>query len=358
VDAGAPAAVEERRPRPPEPPSTRTVLRILATTGAFLLLVVAAYRVRSVLLLAVVALFLAIGLDPAVRRLHSLGLRRGVAIAAIFLLALLLIVAFVVLLVPPMASQVVEFAQDLPVLIQQFAEENPRVQSWVEDNDISARLEDAVSSIPAAVGGSVAGVLGVAGSVAAGIFNTVTVVILTIYFSLRLLDIHAGALRLLPRSRRHRVAPLLERVLEKIGGYIAGQITVAVIAGIAAAVGLSLLRVPFSVALGMFVAFASLIPMVGATLGAVPACAIALFNSIPQGLLVIAFFLVYQQLENVFISPRIMTKAVDISPAAVLLAALIGGSLLGFVGALMAIPTAASIKIIVQEVVYPMAERS
>ncbi|HEX2234707.1 MAG TPA: AI-2E family transporter, partial [Actinomycetota bacterium] len=117
MDAGAPAAVEERRPRPPEPPSTRTVLRILATTGVFLLLVIAAYRVRSVLLLAVVALFLAIGLDPAVRRLHALGLRRGVAIAAIFLLALLLIVAFVVLLVPPMASQVVEFAQDLPVLI-------------------------------------------------------------------------------------------------------------------------------------------------------------------------------------------------------------------------------------------------
>jgi predicted PurR-regulated permease PerM len=334
------------------------VVRALATTAAFLLLLVAAYRVRSVLLLAVVALFLAIGLDPAVRRLHALGLRRGFAIAAIFVVALLFVIGFVILLVPPMAGQVVEVARDLPQLVQEFADENPRLKEWVNDNDIPARLEGAVSSIPAAVGGSFASVLGVAGSIAAGIFNVVTVVILTIYFSLRLLDIHEGALRLVPRSRRARIAPLLERVVEKIGGYIAGQLTVAAIAGIVAGVGLTLLRVPFSVALGMFVAFASLIPMVGATLGAIPACAIALLNSLPQGLLVIAFFLVYQQLENVLISPRIMTKAVDISPAAVLLAALIGGSLLGFVGALMAIPTAASIKIVFQEIVYPMAERS
>jgi predicted PurR-regulated permease PerM len=97
---------------------------------------------------------------------------------------------------------------------------------------------------------------------------------------------------------------------------------------------------------------------VGATLGAVPACAIALFSSIPQGVLTIAFFLVYQQLENVFIAPRVMTRSVDLSPAAVLLAALIGGTLLGFVGALMAIPTAASIKVVFQEVVYPLAEQS
>jgi predicted PurR-regulated permease PerM len=108
----------------------------------------------------------------------------------------------------------------------------------------------------------------------------------------------------------------------------------------------------------MFVAFAALIPMVGATIGAIPAVAVAFFNSIPQGLATIAFFVIYQQLENTLVSPRIMTKAVDLSPAAVLLSALIGGSLLGFVGALMAIPAAASIKIIFQEVALPMMERS
>ena len=344
--------------RSSEPPSTHTVVRVVVTVTATVLLLVAAYRVRAILLLALVALFLAIGLDPGVRRLQSFGLGRGPAIAAIFLGFVLLIVLFIVLLVPPLVGQIIEFAANVPEVVHEFADENPRVQQWVDNNDVPARLEQAVSNIPPAIGGSLTGVLGVAGSVAAGIFNVVTVAILTVYFSIGLLDIHEGALKLVPRERRARVAPLLDRVLRKIGGYIAGQATVAVIGGLVAGTFLTIIRVPYSVALGMFVAFAALIPMVGATIGAVPATAVAFFNSLPQGLATIAFFVIYQQLENTLISPRIMTKAVDLSPAAVLLSALIGGSLLGFVGALMAIPAAASIKIIFQEVVLPTMERS
>jgi predicted PurR-regulated permease PerM len=323
-----------------------------------MLLLVAAYRVRAILLLALVALFLAIGLDPGVRRLQSVGLNRGPAIAAIFLGFVLLIILFIFLLVPPLVGQIVEFAANLPEVVQDFSEANPRLQQWVDENDVSARLEQAVSNIPAAIGGSLTGVLGVAGSVAAGIFNVVTVAILTVYFSIGLLDIHEGALKLVPRGRRALVAPLLNRVLQKIGGYIAGQATVAVIGGLVTGTLLTIIRVPYSVALGMFVAFAALIPMVGATIGAIPAVAVAFFHSVPHGLATIAFFVIYQQLENTLISPRIMTRAVDLSPAAVLLSALIGGSLLGFVGALMAIPTAASIKIIFQEVVLPLNERT
>jgi predicted PurR-regulated permease PerM len=344
--------------RSAEPPSTRTVVRIVVTVTATVLLLVAAYRVRAILLLALVALFLAIGLDPGVRRLQSVGLNRGPAIAAIFLGFVLLLIVFTLLLLPPLVGQTVEFAANLPEVVQDFAAANPRVQEWVDENDVSARLEQAVSNIPAAIGGSLTGVLGIAGSVAAGIFNVVTVAILTVYFSIGLLDIHEGALKLVPRARRARVAPLLERALQKIGGYIAGQVTVAAIGGLVAGAFLTIIRVPYSVALGMFVAFAALIPMVGTTIGAIPAIAVAFFNSVPQGLATIVFLVVYQQLENTLISPRVMTKAVDLSPAAVLLSALIGGSLLGFVGALMAIPTAASIKIIFQEVVFPLAERS
>ena len=344
--------------RPQESPSTRTVVRVTLTVVLVALLLVAAYRVRSVLVLAVVALFLAIGLDPALRRLNALGLRRGAAIAVIFVTALLVIVGFIVVVVPPLVTQIVDFAERLPELVRDLTEENPRINEWIEENDVAARLESAVTSIPAAIGGSIGSVLGVAGSVASAVFNVATVAVLTIYFSVRLLDIHEGALKLVPRSRRARVAPLLDRVIEKIGGYIAGQVTVALIGGIAAGIFLTIVRVPFSVALAMFVAFAALIPMVGATLGAIPACVVALLTSLPQGIATIAFFVVYQQLENTLISPRVMTKAVDISLAAVLLAALIGGTLLGFVGVLMAIPAAASIKIVFQEVVYPLAERS
>jgi len=322
------------------------------------LAIIAIYQVREVLILAIVALFLAIGLDPAVRKLHGWGLGRGAAIAAIFGVALLTIVAFLILFIPPMVRQIVDFARDLPQLVEEFAEDNPRIQDWVQDNDISAKLESAVSNIPSVIGTSFGSVLGIAGSVAAGIFNLLTVSILTIYFSSSLLDIHKGTLKLIPKSNRERIAPLLDTVLEKIGGYIAGQVTVAVIAGVTAGLFLTIMKVQFSVALGMFVAFAALIPMVGATLGAIPATAVAFFDSVPRGAIVLGFFLIYQQLENVVIAPRIMTKAVDISPAAVLLSALIGGTLLGFVGALMAIPVAASIKVVFQELVLPVTERT
>jgi predicted PurR-regulated permease PerM len=198
--------------------------------------------------------------------------------------------------------------------------------------------------------------LGVAGSVLAALFNVLTVFILTIYFMLSLARIREGSLRLVPKSKRQKVAELVDPILEKIGGYIAGQITVALIAGSLAFVFLAVVGVPFPVALALWVAIASLIPLVGATIGAIPAVIVAFFDSLGLGVATLIYFIVYQQIENYVIAPRIMTKAVDISPAAVLLAALIGGSLLGFVGALMAIPAAASIKIIVQEVLIPRIE--
>ena len=349
---------ESMATRPNEPPSTRTVVRVVVTVAATVLLLFAAYKVRNILTLALVALFLAIGLDPAVRKLQSLGMRRTWAMTTIFLGFLLLVGVFILLLVPPLVKQIVEFATHLPAVVQNLADENARVREWVQNNDIPAKLQQAVSDIPAVIGGSLASILGIAGSIATAIFSVVTVAILTAYFSSGLLGMHEGVLKLVPKARRARVTLLLDRVIEKIGTYIAGQVTVAAIAGLTAGIWLTIIRVPYSVALGMFVAFAALIPMVGATLGAIPACAIALFNSVPQGIASIAFFVVYQQLENTLISPRIMTRAVGLSPAAVLLSALIGGSLLGFVGALMAIPTAASVKIIFQEVVFPLTERS
>jgi predicted PurR-regulated permease PerM len=146
-------------------------------------------------------------------------------------------------------------------------------------------------------------------------------------------------------------------MLEKVGGYVAGNLAISLIAGLLAFIFLALAHVPFPVALALWVAIADLIPLVGATLGAIPSIIVAFVVSIPIGIATIAYFIVYQQAENYLIAPRVMTKAVDLSPAAVLLAALIGASLLGFVGALMAIPAAASIKLVMQEIVQPVAER-
>lgn len=337
-------------------PSNAAVARIVVIVLAVLLAAYGVYRVRSVVVLVLIAAFLAVGLDPAVRRLESMRLKRGQAVALIFVAVLLFIVGFAAAVVPPLVRQVAEFATNLPQYIQDLADNNPRIQDFVERNDLPEKLREATQDAPSKIAGSFGSVLGIAGSVFGAVFSVLTVTVLTIYFLLSLSRIREGSLKLVPKSKRARVKELSEPILEKIGGYVAGQASVALLSGVLSFAFLALLSVPYPVALALWVAIAGLIPLVGATLGAVPAVIVAFFDSTGIGIATLVYFLAYQQIENYVIAPRILTKAVDISPAAVLLAALIGGTLLGFVGALMAIPAAAAIKLIAQEVMIPKAE--
>ncbi|MGI8406912.1 MAG: AI-2E family transporter [Actinomycetota bacterium] len=339
-----------------ERPTNATVARIVVVVAAVSLLLYALYRVRSVLVLVLVAAFLAVGLDPAVRRLERFKLKRGQAVAVIFLTLTAVVIGFALAVVPPLVSQVSTFATDLPDYVSDLGSSHPRINDWLVENDIPQKLEDATKNVPSLIGGSFGSVLGVAGSVMSAIFNGITILVLTIYFTMSLSRIRDGSLKLVPKSRRARVGELADPILEKIGGYIAGQITVASIAAVLSLIFLTVAGVPFPIALSLWVLLAALIPLVGATLGAIPAVIVAFFASTGLGVGTLVFFLIYQQVENYIIAPRVMTKAVDISPAAVLLAALIGGTLLGFVGALMAIPAAAAIKLIMQQVVLPKAE--
>ena len=341
-----------------EKPTNGTIVRIVLVVAGMSLLFMGIYTVRHILLLVFVAAFLAVGLDPAVRRLEKMGMRRSFAISTIFLGALGFIAAFIAAVIPPLIEQIAEFATNLPNYVRDLAENNPRIREWINSNDIPAKLQSAVSDIPKVIGGSLGNVVGIAGSVLSALFNGLTVMILTIYFLSSLSHIREGSLKLVPKSRRENFKDLLDPILEKIGGYIAGQLSVALLAGILAFVFLVIAGVPFPVALALWVAISALIPMVGATLGAIPAVIVAFFTSTGLGVTTLIYFIIYQQVENYVIAPRIMTRAVDISPAAVLLSALIGGSLLGFVGALMAIPAAASLKLIFQEVVLPRTEKA
>ncbi|HET7481547.1 MAG TPA: AI-2E family transporter [Actinomycetota bacterium] len=341
-----------------EGPSTATIFRVIFTAAIALVILYALFRVRAVLLLVVVAAFLAVGLDPAVRWLERRGLRRGIAVGIIFGTTLLVFVGFAAAVVPPLVRQVTDFATNLPDYIQHLADKNSRIKEFVEQNNLADNLRDATQNAPKLIGGSLGTVVGFAGSVIGGLFSAITVVVLTIYFSLSLSRARAGSLRFVPRSRRDRVQELADPILGKIGGYIAGNVAISVIAGVAAFIFMVIARIPFPVALALWVALADLLPLVGATLGAIPAVIVAFFVSPLHGIATVTYFVIYQQVENYVVAPRVMKTAVDISPAAVLLAALIGGSLLGFVGALMAIPFAASIKLLAQEVVFPAMEKS
>jgi predicted PurR-regulated permease PerM len=337
-------------------PRTVTVFRIVFAVVAALLLVFAAWRVRSVLVLVLVAGFLAVGLDPAVRGLERFGLSRGLAVGLLFIGILLFLGGFLFAVIPPLVEQVTSFSTHLPKYVQDLSHTNPRVERFITENDIPDKLRAATNNAPKIIGGSVATLIGVAGSVIGSVFKIVTVLVLTLYFLMSLSQIRAGSLRLVPRTKRERATVLLDPMLEKVGGYVAGNLAISLIAGTMAFIFLALVHVPFPVALALWVAIADLIPLVGATLGAIPAVIVAFVGSIPLGLATVAYFIVYQQTENYLIAPRVMTRAVDLSPAAVLLAALIGASLLGFVGALMAIPAAASVKLVMQEIVLPSAE--
>ena len=339
-------------------PSVAAIVRVSITVLGVLLLAYAAYRIRSILVLVLVAAFLAVGLDPAVRRLERLRLSRGQAVAVIFTTAILFIAGFIAAVVPPLVKQVAQFATNLPGYVEDLSDKYPVVDEWVQENDIAGKLRDATQNAPSIIGGSLGKVLGVAGSIASSFFNSLTVIVLTIYFLLSLGRIRSGTLKLVPKSKRKRVQEISDPILEKIGAYIAGNITISIIAGVVSVTFLAIAQVPFPVALALWVAIADLMPLVGATLGAVPAVIVAFFTSPAQGIATLIFFIIYQQAENYLVAPRVMNKAVDVAPAAVLLAALIGASLLGFVGALMAIPAAAAIKIIATEVMLPRAEQA
>ena len=339
-----------------EGPSVGVVVRITLTVLLVLFVAYGAYRVRSTLILVFVAAFLAVGLDPAVRRLERLKLSRGQAVAVIFIATILFIIGFIAAVVPPLVRQIASFAGHLPDYVQELSRKYPTVERWVQDNDIADKLRDATQNAPSIIGGSLGKVVGVAGSVASSLFSGLTVLVLTIYFSLSLGKIRAGTLKLIPASKRKRAGEVIDPILEKVGAYIAGNIAISLIAGALSFIFLTIAGVPYPVALALWVAIADLIPLVGATLGAVPAVIVAFFSSIPLGIATVIFFIIYQQVENYVIAPRVMNKAVDVAPAAVLLAALIGAGLLGFVGALIAIPAAAAIKIIANEVIFPKVE--
>jgi predicted PurR-regulated permease PerM len=337
-------------------PSTGVVVHITLVVVGTLVLLYGIYLVRSILVLVLVALFLAIGLDPAVRFIQRGRPGRGLAVVIVFVGALLVIGGFLAAVIPPLVRQTVRLAQQVPDFAQQLSDQS----TWFGDLnarfDIAVRVREAVNDVPSLVAGSAGRALGLARSVGSTVFSFVTVMVLTIYFLLDLPKLVDGAARLIAKSRRKQIQEHSRVFFRSISNYLLGNIATSIIAGVLAFIAFSLLGVPYALPLAMWVAIADLIPMVGATIGAIPAVAVGFFDSLGTGIGTAIYMLAYQQFENYVVQPRVMREAVNISPAAVLLAALIGATLLGFVGALVAIPIAASIKVVVQQVWLPRQE--
>ncbi len=303
----------------------------------------------SVIILIVVSLFIAFGLNPVVMWLVRRGVRRSYAVLIVALGFVAALALFVLAIAPVVADQISTLAENAPSWFDQL-QHNKQIQKWDDQYDLIAKAKDYI------LGGDLAkrlfgGVLGVGLAVLGALANAFIVLVMTLYFLASLDSVKHGLYRLAPASSRPRVQSLGDRILDGIGGYVSGAFVVAVCAGLSTLVFLFIVGLgQYAVALAVVVALLDVIPMIGATLGAVVVSAIALATDVQTGVFCIIFFIVYQQVENYVIYPRVMSKSVDIPGVVTVIAALVGATLLGVVGALLAIPTAAAILLLVREV--------
>jgi predicted PurR-regulated permease PerM len=347
--------------QPGRPLSQRSPFRIAFTAALGVALayglVKALIAVRSVLILLVISAFLAAGLNPAVEAMERRGVSRSRAVGIVLVSVLLFFVGFGFAVVPPIIDQVGQLVDKAPDYIREL-QGNSRVADLDSRYHFLDKAKEYLSHPENAGTAVFGGVLGVGKVVFSAFFSTLTVLILTLYFLSNLPSIKASAYRAIPRSRRARVGLLADEILERVGGYVGGALLIAACAGVTTFIVLLILGVPYPVALALLVAITDLVPLIGATIGAVVVTAVAFFVSVKVGLIAAAYYIAYQQIENYVIYPRVMKKSVDVSPAATVVAVLIGGSLLGVLGALLAIPIAAAVQLILQEVVIPRQDEA
>ncbi|MCX4389817.1 AI-2E family transporter [Micromonospora peucetia] len=307
----------------------------------------------GILVLVVIALFLAVGLHPAVVRLRSWGVPHGAAVAVVALTVVLLLCGGVFALVPPIVTQTGQFIDQLPSYLESLRR-NEAVNDLVERYDLMERVQSAANADT--VGQALGGVLGGAQLVFGTVFRGLTVLVLTIYFLAYFNRLRELGYSLVPRSRRERVRLIGDEILTKVGAYMVGALSIAVLAGISTYVFALIVGLPYPFALAVVVAVTDLIPQIGATLGAVIVSLVGFATDLPVGIACAVFFLIYQQVENYLIYPKIMRRSVSVNEVAALVAALLGVSLLGVVGALIAIPAVAAFQLILREVLLPRQE--
>jgi predicted PurR-regulated permease PerM len=327
-----------------------TVLTVLGLALAVILLLEIFLIARQVLTWLLISVFFALALNPLVDWFQRHGVkRRGFAAALTFLIALLAIVGLGALFIPTLVSEVNGFARELPDYIRDITRGRGRLGEFADRYDIVERVRAEVEE-----GGAsrLFGFSGTALAITKGIITlivaTVTIAFMTFFMLLEGPAWMERFYALLPDDSRDRWREVGNRIYRTVGGYVTGNLFISLIAGVASTVLLLILDVPYAVALGLLVAILDLIPLAGATIAAIVLTAVAAIDGgwVP-GLIVLAYMVAYQQIENHFIQPVVYSRTVQLSPLAILIAVLIGAELAGVVGALAAIPVAGTIQVLV-----------
>lgn len=334
----------------------------LAASGALVAITVlrALQSASQVFVLIIISLFLAMGLNPAVEALQARKLKRSSSVAAVVLSALLIVALFVLVVIPPVFTQANELIDGAPQLIDSLRNNatlaDLNKQYGVIDT-LQSKFESLISDGQLFTG-AFGGVVGVGRTVLSGAFSALTVMVLTLYFLSSLPNVTRMFYRLAPASRRERVSKIGDAIISRVGAFVGSQVLIATLAAVFVFF-LSLgLELPYAAALGMVILFVALIPLIGHFIGASIVILVALTQSPTKALLALVLYTLYVQIENYVITPRIMKRSLSIPGLVTIVAALLGTSLLGLVGGLLAVPIAAAVLLIMDEVVFPKTDNA
>lgn len=334
----------------------------MVTVGALIALTTlrALASASAVFILIIISLFLAAGLNPAVLFFQNRGLKRPFAVGAVMASVLLFVSVFIAVAVPPLIDQVNSFLNNAPGLVRDL-NNNAFINDLNNKYGVIDSLQTKVNSL--IKDGQFAitafgGVIGVGKAVVSGLVSTLTILVLTLYFLSSLPQVIEIGLKFVPASRRNRVSKLVNAIVGRIGSFIGGQAIIAAIAAIFILIMGLIIGMPYTGPLAMFVLICGFIPLVGHFIGMSVVTLVSLTDSLSTAVIALTSYVIYVQIENYLITPRIMRRSLSIPGLVTIIAALLGTSLLGLVGGLLAVPIAAAVLLILDEVVFPRADQS
>ena len=323
---------------------------------AAILLGLAVSNLATVIIYISFALFAALGLDPIVRALERKGVKRVWGMVIVYVGFLLVIAGVILLIMPTVVAQIAQFIRDIPTMISDF--EKSDTFAWLQTNfgdQIGTLLNDVENFIlnPANIASITGGVLAVGAGIATAISGIIIVIVLSLYFLASLNTIKASFVRLTPAKSRAKVTEMTEQITDGIGGYLMGMVILAFFNSVVAFFLHLFLGLPFPALMAVIAFCITLIPLIGPVLYWGIATVVALFTNPIAALIFAALYLIYMQLEAYVLTPRVMNRAISVPGSLVVIGALVGGTLLGLLGALVAIPITASILLIIKQVVIP-----
>ncbi len=312
-------------------------------------------RARSVLVLIGLALFIAAGLDPAVNWLTRRRLPRWTAVIVILLIVAAVVAGFAASAIPPLTAQVTALVHELPRYLTTLKDHNSELGKLNSRFQIQQRLTRLLSTKGTAL---VGGVLGAGALVLSAASSMLVVIVLVVYFLAAMPRIKLFLYRLAPQSRRSRVILIGDEIFVKVGGYMLGNFLTSLIAGAGTWAWLQIFGVPYPLLLALLVALLDLVPVIGSTVGGAIVSLVALTVSLPVAVATLAFYIAYRLAEDYLIVPRIMGRTVEVPAVVTVVAVLLGGALMGLIGALVAIPAAAALRLLLNEVTFRRLDRS